>query len=385
MIITMIKLKVLVFLCFMMLILTGCWDRKEINDLAIITGIGIDKSEDGELEMSVQITVPKEQNGGQGGQSTIVEVGTGKTINDAASKLQQKISRKIFVGHTSVILISEEIAKEGIRNHLDTFARHPDTRLRTYLFITKNKAVDLFKITPDLERSSAEVAREIAKTETGMSVTLKEVLQMLNAEGRGAALPILKIDKEPDTTNLSMNGTAIFNNGKLVGQIDEAMTRGVLWLRNEMKTAMVTLEPEEGEGLISFKILKANSELIPKIEGDNWKIIVRTTSLDDVVENNSNLNVMNPEITAKLEGQIEKLINERIYSTLDYIQKELHSDIFGFDEAIRRNYPDEWAKVKDKWPEKFASIEVEVQSTVNIERPGRSTTPQGIPEDKVIR
>lgn len=109
------------------------------------------------------------------------------------------------------------------------------------------------------------------------------------------------------------------------------------------------------------------------------------TSIDDVIENNSNLNVMDPEITKKLENQMEKEIDERIHSALEYIQKDLQSDIFGFDKVFRRHYPDEWEKVKDNWPEKFAEIEVEVQSSVDIDRPGRSTHPQGIPEDEVIR
>lgn len=382
----MIKQKAVYLLCFMMLILTGCWNRIEINDLAIVTGIGIDKGDNGEIELSVQIIIPKGQNVGQEGKSTIVEVGTGKTITDAISKIQQKISRTLFMGHNSVFFISEEIAKEGISNYIDVFARHPFKRLRTYLFVTKNKAVDLLKVTPDLERSSSEVAREFVKSKTVMSVTIKDVLQMLEVKGRGAALPILKLDEEqPDPGNLAMSGTAIFNNGKLVGQIGNGMTRGVLWLRNEIERARITIEPKEGEGMITFQILNANSQLIPKIERGNWKIIVKSKSLDDVIENNSNLNVMNPEIAEKLENQMEKEIDKRIYSVLEYVQKELQSDIFGFDVVFRRHYPEEWEKYKDNWPEKFAEIEVEVQSTVEIERPGRSTLPQGIPDEEVIR
>ncbi|WP_085992236.1 Ger(x)C family spore germination protein [Oceanobacillus senegalensis] len=380
-----LKPKVTCLLCFMMLILTGCWDRVEVNDVAIVTGTGVDKTGDGEMELSVQIIIPKAPSGGQGDKLSIVEQSTGKTITDVNSKLQQKLSRKLFVGHNSVLFIGEKKAEEGIHDVLDVFARHPFERLRTYVFVTKDKPIDLLAVTPDLERTSSEVARELAKGKTGLSVTVKDVLQMLNAKGRSAALPILKIDKgSQGSANLSLSGTAIFNNGKLVGEIDDAMTRGVLWVRNEIETANVTVSPENGEGLITFEILEADSKLIPIIDKGKWKLTVRTTSIDDVLENNSNLNIMNPEILKKLENQMQKDIEERIQSALEYVQKDLKSDIFGFDEAFHRHYPDEWAKVEDNWEEKFSEIEVKVQSSVTIERPGRSTTPQGIPKDEVI-
>ncbi|MDG0790058.1 hypothetical protein OMP38_03720 [Cohnella ginsengisoli] len=37
----------------------GCWDRLEINDLALVMATGIDEVEEGQVKLSVQIFVPK--------------------------------------------------------------------------------------------------------------------------------------------------------------------------------------------------------------------------------------------------------------------------------------------------------------------------------------
>ncbi|OZU90571.1 hypothetical protein CIL03_05350 [Virgibacillus indicus] len=376
-------------MCVIMpLILSGCWDRIEVNDLAIVVATGLDKTEEGEIELSVQIVNPKsmgsKSEGGQGGgKQNTVEKTTGKTIFDARSKLQEKVSRKLFWGHNHIIFIGKKLAEEGIRKHLDFFSRHPFTRLRASVFMTNEKPDELLKIEPDLERSSAEVAKDLAMLKVGLSVTAKDLLDMLSGEKRGAALPMIQIEREPpNTEGLKIYGAAIFNNGKMTDQLDDKEVRGLLWIRDEIDTASVTINPEEGEELISFHIFDATSKLIPSIENGNWKIKIEIVSEDDIVENETKLDMMNPKIIEKLKEQLEKQIVERVKLALEIVQKEMKVDVLGFEEAFHRHYPDEWRKAN--WEEVFPEIEVEVVSEVKIRRPGRSTAPQGVPENEVI-
>ena len=52
-----------------MILLSGCWDRVEINDLAIVTAAAIDATDDNQIELSLQVFIPKAlgSGGGQGG------------------------------------------------------------------------------------------------------------------------------------------------------------------------------------------------------------------------------------------------------------------------------------------------------------------------------
>ncbi|WMT41390.1 hypothetical protein RE628_02140 [Paenibacillus sp. D2_2] len=47
-------------------LLTGCWNRRELNELAIAVGLGLDKDGD-KYQVSIQVVNPSEVSNGKGG------------------------------------------------------------------------------------------------------------------------------------------------------------------------------------------------------------------------------------------------------------------------------------------------------------------------------
>lgn len=344
----MMKKCFLVFVVLLKpLLLGGCWDRVEINDVALITGLGIDQKNKQTVELTAEMHIPKVIGGGGGGEGgtggpqTVVRSGEGNTIVDAISNLQLKLPREVFWGQTKVIVFGEKMAKGGIRVPLDFLTRHPEPRLRAHVFVAKGTAKDVLALHPPLERSPSEVLREIAKSEEMMNVALKELLQMLSGDAQAAALPMVRIlppeeGMDPLQTIAYTNQTAIFKKDKMVGEISDRITRGLLWIRNEIKRANVSIKPSEGKGYVSTTMLHAHTELIPKIEGGKWKMTVQAVTEGDVIVNGSNLNLMNPKFIQMLQKELEKDIHHRITQTLEKVQTEMKVDIFGFAEEFHR-------------------------------------------------
>ncbi|MFE5324651.1 Ger(x)C family spore germination protein [Paenibacillus sp. NPDC056579] len=382
-----------------LVLLTGCWDRTELNDQAIIVGFGLDKPEDKEgIELSVQLIAPRQVGGqgmgkgsqqGGGGKSTLARIARGMTISDAMSKMQESLSRKLFWGHSEVMVIGEELAKEKrFSDYLDFMARYPKTRLNSNIFIKKGKASDLMQAVPAWELYSAEVVRELAKVRTGLEVSIKDVLEGLSGDSKAAAIPW--IEENPWLDNgqkgqigLRMNGAAIIKNGRMVKYVDDKLTRGILWLRNEIQHPTITITPEEAEGFVSMLQLQAKTELIPEIKGDHWKMTVKIETEDDILENSTNLQLGNVQFKKLLEEETAKDIKNRIEMTLNKIQKEAKADVIGFDEAFHRKYPKIWEKSKERWNEIFPRVEVEIDVKAKIRRPGLSTAPQGKPKEEI--
>lgn len=377
------------------LLLTGCWDRTEVNDVALVTGLGIDQKNEKTIELTVELYIPKVMgagggngSGGSGSPQTFVRSGEGTTIADAISNLQEKIPREIFWGQTKVIVFGEKLASKGIRVYLDFLTRHPEPRLRAHIFVAKGIAKDVLALHPTLERSPSEVLRELAKSEVLMNVTLNKLLQMLSGDGQAAAIPLVQIlppekVKDPLQTIAYFHQTAIFKKDKMIGQINDKLTKGVLWFRDEIKFANISIKPKEGYGYVSTKMLHSSSELIPKIEDGKWKMTVKIVTEDDVIANGSNLDLSNPKIIQLLQKDIEEDIKERLTQTMEKLQKEQKVDIIDFSEEFHRKYPKEWKKVKKNWDEIFPTVEVAYDIRTYIRRPGLSTTPQGLPEDEV--
>ncbi|WP_236707912.1 Ger(x)C family spore germination protein [Brevibacillus choshinensis] len=376
------------------LVLSGCWDRVEVNDVAIVTAAAIDKAENKDIELSIQVFIPRALSGGgamQGGglkSMTLVRTAKGENIADAMSKIQMKIPRMIFWGHCKAYIYGEDLAKEGIKELVDYLARHPEPRNRAFMYVSKGKAVELLKVTPDLERYSAVVVHELSGLHVGMEVTLVQLLKMLMSSSKAAILPIIDLlppedSKSPLEGIPYLFGSAVFKEGKMIGQLTERATRGVMWVRNEIASTTVTVKAKNVKGFVSLHPIRETTKLFPVIENGKWKMLVKVETEGDLIQNGTNLNLVNPALMHIMQVALGKDIEARIKGTLHQAQHELKADIFGFATQFHRKYPKEFAQVKDRWEEVFPTIEVDMEVSAFIKRPGLATIPAGIPESEV--
>ncbi|HEY8449249.1 MAG TPA: Ger(x)C family spore germination protein, partial [Bacillota bacterium] len=271
-------------------LLTGCWDRIEVNDLAIVKGIALDRAGPNAIELTVALTVPANVTppGSPGGPEAASPLANhaaqGSTVMEATSVLQEKLSRRLFWAHASVILIGEELARDGVAPVLEFFSRQRQPRLRMVVGVVPGRAADVLATMTPLEVETPEAIREMSTFRTGVFVTLREFLIMVAAEGEepvaarvenvrtGAVQPGGPMD--PTVSPLqegplqpAITGTAVFKGDRLVGWLDDHETRGLLWLRDELATATVTV-PLGDSRWVSFEMIRAMTQLQPRFAGD---------------------------------------------------------------------------------------------------------------------
>ncbi|SFL14913.1 spore germination protein KC [Paenibacillus sp. 1_12] len=389
-------LSVLLLCSLILIITTGCWDRKEINDLAFVMGAAIDQKSKGLLELSVQVFIPKAEGGGSaslGGTSskggtqeqTMVISAEGVSIADAMSHLQERLPREVFWGHNEVYIFGQARAQQGIREDVDFMLRSSEPRERANVFISKGLGKDTLRLIPPLERNSSEVLREISKFHTGLQVTIKDLSEMLTGDANAAALPYIVIQPPepglpPNQTISFISGSAILKDGKMVGKLDSQAARGILWLRDEIKTSVITVTPTKSKGSVSLRMIRSNTQLHPSIVNGVWRMNVHIETEEDVQQNTTGISLMEPEWIKTIETSMDNLIEDRAKKALQPAQKSFHSDIFGFAEAFHRKYPKAWNTSKANWNDIFSKMEVVIISSSHIVRPGISnpdaTSPQ---------
>jgi spore germination protein KC len=377
-----------------LLFLTGCWDRVEVNDLAIVTGTAIDKKGD-EIELSIQIFTPKAA-GSSGDQSasggsdniTVTTSQTGKNLADALSKLQGKLSREVFWGQCKIFIFSEELAKGGIQEQMDFLLRHPEPRGRAFVYVSEGKAKDILEVVPRLERYSSEVLREVSNKLIGMQISIQDVDEMLSDITGAVAIPYVKIKTEKQIEGKvkrfpHIDGTAVFHRDKMVGVINESETRGILWLRDEIKGYTISVELEGEKGLISLNPVSANISLHPKIEQDNWVMTVDVVTESSIVQNETKIDFTDPKQLEKLEKKFGTAIETRIREVLARIQDDYHADIVGFSKEFYHRYPKKWKQVEDHWDEVFVNVMVAINVEAHIRREGYINKPGALPNEEV--
>lgn len=384
------------YFCLMLVVLlffpllAGCWDRKEINDLALVTGVAIDKASDNSIEVSIQIFIPQgsTQSGQSGGEATggsgttFVQSAQGVNIADALAQLQMKFSRKIFWGHSEVYLFGAEKVEQGLKDDLDFLMRDSELRERAFTFVTKGKAREVLEKHSILERNTSEVLREMAVNKTSINSSMAHLMEMLEDESRAALLPWVEILQAPGQDDPSkgigyINGTAIMHNHKLVGVADNRITRGILWAVDEMNNAIITIRPEHTKGTLSVQLLRNRSKITPMYKNGEWSLRIDVDCKNQLIQNTTEINIdQSSDSLANIEKQLEENIEERIHLAIHEAKTKYKADIFNFAGAFHRKYPVLWKKHEKEWDTIFPELKITVNAQADILRPGMFNTQQ---------
>lgn len=366
---------------------SGCWDRLEVNDLALVMATGIDDVEDGKVKLSVQIFVPKKAGGttsvggdqpsGGGGSQTIVKEATGISVADAASRLQTTMSRRLTWEHDEVFIFGEKRAEHGIEEDMDFLLRSRQTRERANLFVSEGMAIDVLRLSPRLERDMAETLREMTILQIGPDISMFELLQMMRSTGKSAVLPyIQKLPSQPgespENTVSFITGSAVLKNGKTVGRLNMRLTRGLLWLRNETKEATLTFKPEGMPGSVSLRMLRSRAVLVPSIRADRWSVHVKIDNEAVLLQNTTGGIVTDEAWVQTIERSASQSIRSRIEETVEASQRQFNADIFGLADLFRKHYPKHWKKARADWDSVFKEIRIELDVKTHVKRPGMS-------------
>jgi spore germination protein KC len=387
------------FLFFMMtstVFISGCWDKKELNDLAIISAMAIDKNEEGKYVKTIQLVNPGNVagglQGGAGGQSPAVTVytATGDSVLEAHFNASSKISRRLYHSHANLIVISEELAKEeGITDILDAFERDPEIRSTTRVVIAHHtKAADLLKSLTAIDKIPAEKVNktlEITERVRGenMEVSLQDVIAALTSPGREPVLSGFRMkgdieqgkkmenvqQSELDAT-LEADGLAIFKEGKMIDWYRGEMSRGVVWILDKIQQTDVELDWEGKKNIIVYNVIRQKTNVSADTKNAIPVITIHVRAEGDIREVRTPVNLTDPTEILDIEKALEKEIKRELEKTVKRTQKN-KSDIFGFGEVVHRSDPKKWRNMDNNWDDAyFPKLKVKVKVDAFVRRTG---------------
>lgn len=379
--------------------LPGCWDRREIEELAIINAVGVDIVEfKGQELFRISYIVMRPGvvkgggsqagGGGVGGggaaqHAYFLVSATGKTILDASRNLSARLTRYQFVPPIMVIIIGEKLAQKGAKNYLDFFERHKDFRLRTLVFIVKGEALDTLAAQTEFEASLADEIRGIATNSQPFlsKGDLLDVLRNMTREGKDSLIGRLEVTTPPENEILSdkqkeavgrpetaivLSGAAVLKEGKLVGFLTNEEARGFLFVTGKAKLGIIPLVQEHGDK-VSILMKYTKSSINSEIKGGKLKFIVNIKVVTELWEHEGNEPVATPDGIKSLEQQIALEVKKLVEHTIDKAQHQFKADIFGFGETVYRKHPKLWREIKPQWREVYypqAEVEVSVKAQI---------------------
>lgn len=375
-----INKKIYIFLLFILIStnLSSCWNYREINDMSIVSGVAIDKGTfDGKYEITVEL-IDIQQGNDLIMKPEYVTL-SGDTMFEIARNMISLIGKKLYWSHAKSIIISEDVAEDGIVNILDWYSRDTKTRTDTNILISKeNTAKEVLKSKPTTENYISFEISKLLKNEDSLSnapvVDLWDILDTLMQDGLCTWLPTIKINKNNDDNMIQIDGSAIFSKDKLIGFIDNNSTKNILFAKNDIKGGVLVLDREK-ESSLTFEIFNNKTTIKPSIEKGNIKFDIYTDTIVSLDEIQSNYRFYTEEGKSELENQLSNMLEESIYSSIKGIQSEYGADVIGFGAKLYETNPRVWNDVKDDWDKTFKTLTISVNSKVNIKNSAVTSKP----------
>ncbi len=363
------RTAIIIVICACNLLLSGCWDYLPLEEKFIVNALGIDISErDPERILVTAMGITYQE----ANESLSAE---GSSISDAIRAIRDRSDKYIALSHIQVVLFSEEIAKKGIKPYLDIFYRDPQLRSDALVMVAKGQVRDFFDSKKMKNPINGKAIHEIvssSETKVGEhAYDIKNVIFNIEQNFAHFSLPLLTFEQNQRVIRFA--GLALFDDGMLVGELDERQTIAFLMLSGYLQHAVYTT----GSLKIGERTAKATTVRIfgPKRKVE-WRVASGQPTIfmhfifkDEVLEINPWVpDKMRIDEFEQLELAIENDLRQLTEEVLAIVQKRHKLELLHLRNMARVKWREGYQKMK--WNEQFAKIPVHVEVDVQIERTG---------------
>lgn len=379
------RVKVFLLACLIIMntvLLSGCWNYREIDDLAIVAGLAIDKSPSSEGYLLTFEIVDLRTGGKEAKIESKRVESEGNTMFDAVRNAIRVSAKRLYWSHVNIVVISQEVAKESILPVLDFINRDAEPREQMHVLVSKEKTarelLDQQSITSDIR--AFEIDKMIdSKDSLGKApeAQVHDIINMLSGEGISVTLPAISIIPNVGEKKSELTGTAIFSQDKLIGFLDAESTKYFLFIKNRIKGGLLTVKekPQGQADNITLEIFENKTKAEPLYENGKVGIEIRVHTKVAIGELDTSQNVIDEKGRQALKANTEKMLQENIQKVVKQVQTEFGVDAFGFGSTVKKEKPELWKSIKADWNSMFKALETKTIAEVDIKGSGLISKP----------
>jgi Ger(x)C family germination protein len=403
----------MIFLMLVVMIISGCNGGRETDEVAYVIAIGIDKADNGELNITYQMAIPKALSSGGGdssssggGGSKAVETVTITTNNlaEARNILTTLIARVPNLSHNKAFFISEELARQGVTDIFGPLVRYREYRGSMFIGVVHNGTAEKYlkKLNPKMELLPSKFIETMLLTnnETGYYVRsdLQEFYGRMKS-GSGSPYAVLvainpmngenrpsgeKLEGETVSEYLAGDipaydseiasqfaGTALFHQDKMVGTLTTEETRMLMILQDHFPRGFVIVaDPNLPDKAVNVNMRLGEKPIIHLSLADGQPVINVSVLLEgEITAIPSGINYEQQEYRKQLEEKLSAMIQMQMEKMLKKTQ-ELDSDVVGFGYQARAAFPTYQVWKAQNWDELYSTAQFHIQVTTKLRRTG---------------
>jgi spore germination protein KC len=363
-----------ILVCIVSLLLSGCWDNKEVQDINYITAMGVDYKDDKYIiyvQMLDFATIAKQESSKPTEKAPIwVGRGTGTTLTEALIDLYTSSQQRVSWGHVTALVLSESVLKpQQLSQVFDLTNRSQEIRYTKWIYGTKDKMEDLFSVSPFFQLSPLHsLLHEPRESYIQFSfirpIQFVNFIRLYREKAATVVLPSLHISNQNWSENLKqhpileVNGGFLIKNKEMMGWLKRSDLLGIRWLASPQTHAAIVVQTN-GEAIGSIKLENPQSsiEVIRRPNDASYRI---------------KLNVI-----GTVQNMYKKVgIKEMKRLTEDTLRKEMqntfhkaaliHADPYDLCLQLYRTDPKLWKKLAKEKKDIYDETALEFDIDVNI-------------------
>ena len=383
--------------------LTGCYDAKGIENLSYAIAIGLDKGENNILKLSIQFATPSAISGDSEGSSqsdstTITSIEC-SSIPSGINLINSYISKQVNLAHCKVIVISEELAYDGVSEYIYTLVDNVQIRPNCNVIVSRCDAINFLEnAKPTLEKLTARYYEAALRSSeyTGYTSDIQlndfysalkssttqplAILAGVNTEqthltdtntNKFNIDSIYKANETPiqDKTSLECMGLAVFSYDKLAGELDAIESLCYAIVSNKLQNGMITIpNPNSDNSSIDIYLSPQKNTKIKVETINNTPYINIDVYLDGYIgSSDTNSDHSSTDTLESISKSVDKYLKAQILSFLYKTSKDFNCDIVGFGNYAINDYLtwDEW--ISSDWLSNYKDAFFKVNISTDIE------------------
>lgn len=349
-------MKKILIIILTLLLCTGCFDYKEINDLAIINAIGVDYEND---EYVITLEILNDQIDKDSSKITsYTKVGHGKNLTSAIENAADKLSKQLIFNHIKLMILSKSIIEEKFENIIDLFLRNTYFRENFYVIsATKNKPETLLNHTtneaPIASTAITDTLESIRySSNTNVLKKFDEMVEEVITYGIDTCFSNITLkDNE-----FIVDGMSIFNNYSYKSNLSNEYVKIYNLLIDNFDRPTYTINYDN----LSFTTAINNGKINTEIKSGT--INVTGNLMGRIIDNDPKYNIRDPKNLERIDNDFTNLLNKKIPEFIKVLQDN-NSDILG----ITRNY---YKKTRTKDKDYWLKLDIKSNIKFNINKKG---------------
>lgn len=340
-------MKKILILITILFLCTGCYDYKEVSDLAIISAIGIEYEND-----LYEVTFEVLKDNTKDNESSFVSSATGKTLTEAIDNVSDKLPKQSTYSHVKLMVLGKNILQD-FSSIKDLFLRNTYFRENFYVIGTEtNTPEEILSLTGE-DVASDTIIRILKNmnysSNENVLKTFHEVINESTRLGNSTCFSNITINEE----EFIIDGLLLFKDYQYKGLLSNEDAKLYNILTSNFDRPTYSLEYNN----LTFTVGLSDGSI--KMDTSTNLVSITGSLKGKIIDNEPNFNIRDTSILSNINTDFTNLLNLNIQSFMKRIQ-DLDTDILGLNEQY---YKKTRSKNKDYF--RYIKIDSNISFTIN--------------------